>query len=124
MAQFIRLSDAEFEVMRIVWENESPVSSKTISKELEEKNWKPQTILTLLARLVNKEFLKCEKVNNKNVYYPQIEENHYLEYETNEFVRKYHNNSVKGLVNTLSNVKELSNDEIDDLKKYLDDLVK
>lgn len=32
--------------------------------------WKPQTVGTFLGRLVNKEFMRVEKIGNHNYYYP------------------------------------------------------
>ncbi len=54
------ITDAEWEVMRVVWAN-SEVTSKFVAEVLCEKmNWKQATIKALLNRLLEKNILKKE----------------------------------------------------------------
>ena len=62
------ITDAEWEVMRVVWAN-SEVTSKFVAKVLCEKmNWKQATIKTLLNRLLEKNILKKREIGNKYIY--------------------------------------------------------
>ena len=62
------ITDAEWEVMRVVWAN-SEVTSKFVSKVLCEKmNWKQATIKTLLNRLLEKNILRKREIGNKYLY--------------------------------------------------------
>ena len=63
-----QITDAEWEVMRVVWAN-SEVTSKFVAKVLCEKmNWKQATIKTLLNRLLEKNILKKREIGNKYIY--------------------------------------------------------
>ena len=54
-----KLPDAEFELMKIIWKNPSPISTLQIMAQLEEGDRrKPQTVLTLLARMIERGFLQ------------------------------------------------------------------
>ena len=57
----MKLSDAELEIMEKVWEMDGPVTAARLTERLAEKGWKPSTLLTFLARMVNKGALAVEK---------------------------------------------------------------
>ena len=62
------ITDAEWEIMRVVWAN-SEVTSKFVAEVLCEKmNWKQATIKTLLNRLLEKNILKKREIGNKYIY--------------------------------------------------------
>lgn len=52
--QLPKISEAELEIMKVLWSN-SPQTANEIIEELEdEMDWKPKTIRTLINRLVQK----------------------------------------------------------------------
>ncbi|MCL1894427.1 MAG: BlaI/MecI/CopY family transcriptional regulator [Holophagaceae bacterium] len=117
-----RLPDAEFEVMRVLWLHDPPMSTNQIIACLRpELTWKPQTVLTLLARLIEKGFLSSEKAGKERRYTPLVLHDDYLRAETGSFFDKVHDNSVLSLVNTLYDGKKLTPSEIADLRKWLDE---
>lgn len=62
------ITDAEWEVMRVVWAN-SEITSKFVAEVLCEKmNWKQATIKALLNRLLKKNILKKREIGNKYIY--------------------------------------------------------
>jgi predicted transcriptional regulator len=120
MEMMRRLPDAELEIMKAVWRNTPPVTSLQITKVLEsEKKWKPQTILTMLARLIEKGYLESEKVGKTRKYTPIISEAMYLKSETGSFMQRYHENSLGSFVKTLYDGKELSEEDLQELKDFL-----
>lgn len=122
MKTFKKLPDAEFTIMKSIWQQHPPVSTAQIIDRLDASNqWKPQTVLTLLVRLINKGFLSSEKKGRERIYSPLISEEEYLEYETGNFMEQYHQNSLVGLVNTLYKGKSLSSDDIEELRNWLDE---
>ena len=120
MANFKRLPDTEFELMRIIWQREPPVTTAKIIKELGDSvNWKPQTVLTMLVRLIEKGFLSSERVGKERNYTPIISESEYMSLETGEFMFRYRGNSVGSLVKTMYDGKDLTEEELTELKKWL-----
>jgi len=120
MKNIKRLPDAEFEIMKIVWQNTPPVTTMQIIANLDsEKNWKPQTVLTMLVRLIEKGFLKSEKVGKERNYTPVISEHDYLQTETGNFMKRYYGNSLGSFVKTLYDGKELSQEDLMELKDWL-----
>lgn len=60
MRDLPQISEAEFEVMKIVWKH-APISTNEITdKLLQTTSWSPKTIQTLIKRLVNKGVLTYE----------------------------------------------------------------
>ena len=94
------LPDAEFDVMQVVWNYEGAVSSVRVHGLLD-KGWKPQTVLTLLKRLEKRGFLASEKRGKERFYLPLVSQADYLRRETGQFVRRFHGNSLTGLMSAL-----------------------
>lgn len=70
----ISISEAEWEIMRVVWANKA-VSSREVIDILESKmDWKASTIKTLMGRLVDKEALETTKEGRKFIYTAKISE--------------------------------------------------
>lgn len=70
----VKISDAEWEVMRVVWTKEVTTSPEIIQILQDEMAWKPPTIKTLIGRLVKKEMLSTEQAGNKYLYRPLVSE--------------------------------------------------
>ncbi len=115
-----KLPDSEFEVMKVVWESYSPVNAVTVMEGLDNhKDWKVQTIISLLSRLVEKGFLSTEKNGKERTYSPLISRDDYLKFETSNFVERFHQNSCVSLINTLYRGNKLKSEDLDELLQWL-----
>lgn len=121
MAELKKLPDAEFEIMKAVWDCSSTVNSGAIMSLLVNKNWKAQTVLTLLGRLVDRGFLRTEKHGKERTYFPLIDEETYLQFETDNFLSRFHNNSFASLVNSLYQGKSLSENDLQELRTWIEE---
>lgn len=120
MKQMKKLPDAEFDIMKVVWSNEPPITTSVIMQQLgNEKGWKAQTVISLMYRLVERGFLSTDKRGKERIYYPLISKNDYLKFETGNFVKQYHDNSFLNLVNTLYEDKALEDKDIDELLQWV-----
>lgn len=120
MPMMKRLPDAEFELMKIIWNSTPTVTTSQIIEKLGDgKDWKPQTVLTMLVRLIEKGFLKSERVGRERNYTPVISEQDYMQIETGEFMKRYYGNSVGSLVKTLYDGQDLSQEDLKELKDWL-----
>lgn len=116
MEKMKKLPDAEFDIMKVVWTNEPPVTTSEIMKQLgNEKTWKIQTVVSLMLRLVERGFLRSEKHGKERTYFPLISKEDYLKFETDNFMKQYHNSSFLNLVNTVYADKKLTDEDIDEL---------
>ena len=117
-----RLPDAEFEVMRVIWRSDPPITTAQIIKMLEPyTNWKPQTVMTMLVRLIEKNFLTSERVGRERNYSPVVTEQEYMRAETEDFMTRYRGNSVGSLVKTMYDGGKLSPEDVAEIKQWLKD---
>ena len=116
-----RLPDGEFTILKVIWQLPNPTTSAQIMEKLGEDNhWKPQTLLTVLARLKEKGFLESVRKGRERQYTAIISEDEYLEVETSDFLKRYSGHSMGGLVKTLFSSNSLSDNELDELRSLLD----
>ena len=116
-----RLPDGEFTNLKVIWQLPNPTTSAQIMEKLGEDNhWKPQTLLTVLARLTEKGFLESVRKGRERQYTAIISEDEYLEVETSDFLKRYSGHSMGGLVKTLFSSNSLSDNELDELRSLLD----
>ena len=117
-----RLPDAELMIMNIIWRCESEATSAQVTKMLEnQKDWTASTILTLLARLVERGFLTVRKDGRQNIYRAVIAEADYVENESKTFLEKFHGNSLTSLVAALYSGKAISKDDLEELRRFIDE---
>lgn len=115
-----RLPDAEFNVMKVIWNLASPITTNKITNKLADNTWKPQTLLTVLKRLSEKGFLNIIKDGKEHQYEVLIKEDEYLEIETGSFLKRYAGNSIGALVKTLYSEGDLTEDDINELRDILE----
>ncbi len=116
-----RLPDSELEIMMIIWEAKEPVTSAFVSEKLKYKKvWKITSVLTFLARLVDKGFLSSTREGKVNIYSPLIGEQEYLESESKSILEKLYGNSLTNFVNALYKSKAISEDDIIELRQFID----
>lgn len=117
-----KLPFAEFEVMRVLWANEPPVTTNMIMDQLgNEKNWKVQAPIVLLNRLIERGFVRTEKNSKERTYFPLVDKETYLQFETKEFVEKFHGNSFSSLITALYNGEKPDDKIFDDLLEWVKD---
>lgn len=116
----IKISEAEYEIMKIIWNKEGEVTTAEIIEKLGENNiWKHTTILTLAKRLVDKNVLKVRKEGKINYYSPAITKDEYKSYQANGFVEDMYDGSVKSLVASLYNNKKIDEKDLKELKDWI-----
>lgn len=119
MEKMKKLPDAEFDIMKTVWANKPPITTTIIMEQLgKEKDWKIQTVVSLMNRLVERGFLRSEKHGKERTYFPLVNKDDYLKFETGNFMKQYHESSLFNLINTLYDDKALSDEEIDELLQW------
>ena len=91
MNQIPPITDAELEIMRVLWANPDCPSSEVVKKMTDLMGWSPNTTRTLLSRLVQKEAgAKLEKGSKRTqLFYPIISEQEYLQSETKSFMKNF-----------------------------------
>lgn len=115
-----QISESELILMKIIWDSGNSALYADIMTELEKKGleWKKNTVLTFLSRLVEKKMLFTNKIGRRNEYTALVSENEYQSSQTKIFLDKVYDGKVQGLVNMLIDSDLVSSDEAKELQKY------
>lgn len=119
MEESINITDAELEIMKIIW-TKPGVTAKTISDELEDKTkWSQSTIKTLLGRLCNKNVISFQKKGKEFLYHAIISYEKYSAEESKSFLEKMFNGSINLMMLNFVKSKGISHEEAEELKDIL-----
>ena len=108
MSRLPQISEAEYEVMKVIW-NKAPISTNEVTDCLSEATeWSPKTIQTLLKRLVQ-----------KGVYTPLVAKEDYLSQESEHFLNRFYNGNLTSLVANYMKDERISQEELEELRGLL-----
>ena len=114
------MSEAEMQVMEVIWNADGNMTSAQIIELLEPTtSWKPSTVWTFLGRLVDKGFLRAEKTGKRSFYSPVMSREEYRQAQTKDFLQTVHGGSVKSFFAALSGGSEINAEELEELKNWL-----
>ena len=117
----ISISEAEWEIMRVVWANET-VTSRDVINTLESKmNWKQSTIKTLIGRLVEKEALITKKDGRKFIYSANINEDDTVRSFSEDILGRVCKKQNIKVIQQLVEEAALSQTDIEELMNQLQD---
>jgi BlaI family penicillinase repressor len=117
-----RISDTEWEIMRIVWQKH-PVTANEIIEQLEttDAGWHPKTARTLLARLVQKGALGYEAKGRTYVYSPLVSEENCVATASESFLDRVFGGSLKPMLAHFVERQKLTRGDLEELQKLLDE---
>ena len=122
MKLFKNLSEAEQEIMDYLWDC---TDSKTLGELLEyfnqyeDKEWKSQTLSTFMTRLSEKGMVTWTVTGRIKHYYPLLTREEFESEKAKGILDSMYNSSLKKFVATLYGGNKLSNDEVKELKEWL-----
>ena len=119
MSALPQISEAEYEVMKIVWKY-APINTNEITEKLlATSSWSAKTIQPLIKRLVNKGVLTYEKNSRVFVYTPVVKESEYISQESNSFLNRYYDGDITAMLSAYIQNDKLSKTEIETLRALL-----
>ena len=112
----LKLYDAEYRLMEIVWELE-PLSSTELYKAcLPRLGWKKSTTYTVLRKLCERRILK----NENSIVVSLVKREDVQRYESQAVVDKWFDRSLPRFVAAFLDEKRLSEEEAEELKQLID----
>ena len=120
MAKSPQISDAEWDVMKVLWDR-GQASAQDVTEALAvERNWRPQTVKTLLNRLATKGALGFEAIGKTYWYRPRVARDACAKREGRSFLaRVFGGDGGAMLVHFVKNTP-LTPREVAELKRILD----
>lgn len=122
MKEIPKISDAEWEVMKICWQKSDPCTANEIVKVLEQStDWKPNTIKTLIGRLVKKGALSFKEEGRAYFYTPLVTEEECVQAESKSFLTRVFGGALKPMLVSFLQEEKLTPGEIEELKQLLEE---
>ena len=120
MNKIPKISDTEWEVMRIVWAKH-PITAAEVIEALAAKDssWHPKTARTLLARLVQKKALGYRAEGRSYVYTPMVAERECVDAVSESFVSRVFGGSLRPLLAHFVEQQRLTEQDLAELQQML-----
>ncbi len=120
MKKIPRISETEWEVMKVVWE-QAPCSASQIIAALNGRggDWHPKTVKAFLNRLIKKKALGFKVEGRAYLYHPLASQNECADAASQSFLERVFGGSFKPMLAHFVARKRLSKEEIRELKKLL-----
>jgi BlaI family transcriptional regulator, penicillinase repressor len=119
MKKLPQISEAEYEVMKIIW-SYAPISTNEVTQKLTaETSWSPKTIQTMLKRLVQKEAISFHKESRVFVYTPLVKQTEYLEHENSHFLNRFYDGNLTSMLTSYLESDSITEGELEELRSLL-----
>ena len=116
-----KISDAEWQVMDVLWAASAALTANEVVDALAEyADWSPPTIKTMLNRLVRTRALKFKADGKRYLYSPAVSRERCVRSETRSFVDRLFGGSIAPLLAHFVEDEKLSKDEIEQLRRLLE----
>lgn len=117
-----RITEAEREVVEVLWEYSEPVQTKELLDRMKEKgrDWKRQTLNTLLFRLEEKGVI----VRRRAYVWSVLSKEELLKKQTQGILNDFYDGELKNFCVALIGNSSLENEEADKLYALIDELQK
>jgi predicted transcriptional regulator len=114
----IKLSEGELKLMDLLWESE-PVSAKALSLTANQRyGWNKNTTYTVIKKLVDKCVIQRTEPNF--ICTALVDREKIRKAETQSLIKKLYNGSKSALFSSLLEDDDLSEDELDVLRKMIE----
>lgn len=120
MKENIKISDAEWQVMKIIWEKPLVTSGEILEKLKTSVKWSPTTVYTLLTRLVNKGAIEIKAGSSPNQYHAIVSQKEIREEESRNFLGKIFDGSLKLMLSHMVEEQSISENEVKELMDILE----
>ena len=119
MSANIRISDAEWEVMKVVWDRHPITALEVIQRLAGKTEWNHRTIRTMLTRLVKKGALTFEMQGKAYHYRPSVSQEACVRRESRSFLARVFGGATAPMLVHFVKNSDLSAEEIRQLRKIL-----
>jgi BlaI family transcriptional regulator, penicillinase repressor len=117
------LSDAEMEVLKVLWDHESGATVRVIRETLEARgrSWAYTTVATLIQRLGTKGYSECSSDDVPHKYRSTVSRDDLLERRLEDAANELCEGSATPLVLALVQGNRFTPEELDRFRRLIDD---
>lgn len=115
------ISEAEWEVMNVLWEKAPQTANEVTFSLQEQTDWKPKTVRTLLDRLVQKKVVGVNKNQRVYTFFPLYSQDECQQAEAQSFIKRIYGGTLKSMLVQFIQEEPLSGEDIKELRSILDE---
>ena len=116
----IRLSDAELDVMEVLWATTQPLTATDVADGVGgDRQWSLATVKSLLSRLLAKQAIAPAKDGRRFLYSPLIDRDSYVGAESRRFVGRMYGGKLSPLIAQLAGEEKLDDDDVAEIEALL-----
>ena len=120
MKNIRNISEAELEIMEVLWGADEPLSIQAVCDGVMDEKWKYNTVGTMLLRLAEKGIVASQKVNRVIFYSPILKREDYKKEQTSKLISRLYGGSARDLAVSLIGSGEMTKEDIQEIKKIFD----
>ena len=118
----MKISEAEYEVLKILWDKGNVTSFDIIDELKGNKSWGQSTIRTLITRLLKKGAIEVVEQNGRTYTYRAIvKEDEYTKKESSNLLAKLYKGSINNMLLNFVQEKKLTKKDLQDLINLIED---
>lgn len=117
-----RISDAEHVVMEVLWDESPLTAQQVVERVAPSRDWTPNTVKTLLGRLLAKNVVGHEEEGRRYRYRPLVARDDYIAGESQRLIDRLFGGRLTPLVAHLAERDQLTAQEIDEIEALLREL--
>lgn len=121
MTREVPISDAEWQVMNVIWDGQPMTSQKIVAELRRGSDWAPATIKTMLHRLIGKDVLTFEQRGNRYVYKSRVRRGDCIRRASRSFLDRVFGGEAGPLLAHFLRTSRLSAVEIAEIRRILDE---
>ncbi len=118
------LSDGEWKLMNLLWEEAPRTVSQLVDALKDDTGWTKGTVFMMLSRLMEKRAVRFEQEGRSKLYFPVLKKEDAASRETESFLGKVYDGSIGLMVASMAGQKALTKEDIDELYAVLRDAEK
>jgi BlaI family transcriptional regulator, penicillinase repressor len=116
----VRLSEAELEVMEVLWASAHPLGATEVAAAVpNDRQWSLATVKTLLSRLLAKGAIEPARDGRRFLYAPRIRRDAYVGAESRRFVSRLFGGRLSPLIAQLAEDEALDADDVAEIEALL-----
>ena len=115
-----QISDAEWDVMKVVWDRQPVPASDVVERLAAERGWAPRTVKTMLNRLVAKGALAYDVEGKRFLYRATVKREACVRQESRSFLSRVFGGAVTPAVVHFLEHAKLTPDEVERLRAVLE----
>ena len=114
------ISDAEWDVMQVLWESPSLTANEVVERVLARRDWNPRTVKTLLNRLLGKGALGFEADGKRYRYFWKVSREECVRSESRSFLDRVFGGALGPMLAHFVNEAPLTVEELKALRRIIE----